>query len=242
MKLERIIEGYGLTKKQANIYMACLELGPASVQKIAQKAGLPRSSVYEMLDFLKKKGFVSSFLKRKTKYFNPEDPKQLVELARSNLEQFERLLPQFNALYASKKDKPTTRFYEGREGMRLILEEILLEAKEVLGFVSADDLFEQLGDYFYDFVEKRVKNKIPARVIFCKDTKKSRERQNLGKIQLRTSKILSGQHEHHGALFIWKNKIAMLSFLEDFVAVVVESKEVAQMQRAMFEYLWDLAD
>ena len=31
----------------------------------------------------------------------------------------------------------------------------------------------------------------------------------------------------------------MFSFIGDFVAVVIESKELADMERAMFEHLWE---
>lgn len=35
---------FGLNEKQAKVYLACLELGSASVQKIAKKAGVERTN------------------------------------------------------------------------------------------------------------------------------------------------------------------------------------------------------
>lgn len=40
--LERVLEKFGLSEKEAKIYLATLELGQATVQQIAKKAGLVR--------------------------------------------------------------------------------------------------------------------------------------------------------------------------------------------------------
>ena len=64
MKIENVLKAYGLNEKQIKVYLACLELGSASVQKISQKSGLIRTTVYEVLETLKQRGFTSSFLKK----------------------------------------------------------------------------------------------------------------------------------------------------------------------------------
>ena len=162
MKLDKILINYGLTEKQAQVYLACLELDSAPVQKIALKSALPRTTVYEVLELLKRKSLVSSFLKKKVRYFTAQDPNQLVKIAQNNVDELKEALPNFNAIFGKNRNKPTTRFYEGKQGMKIILEEILDEAKEIMSFVSADDLFSELGDDFYRFVERRFKKKIPA--------------------------------------------------------------------------------
>jgi len=40
-------------------------------------------------------------------------------------------------------------------------------------------------------------------------------------------------------IYIWKDKLAMFSFKEELVALVIESKELAQVQRSLFQALWD---
>jgi len=37
---------------------------------------------------------------------------------------------------------------------------------------------------------------------------------------------------------VFGNKIAYFSFIKDFIAVVIESKELADIQRAALEYIW----
>jgi len=241
MNLHKTLQTYGLTNKQAKVYLACLELGSASVQKIALKAELARSTVYEVLEILRQQSLVSTFMKKKVRYFTAQDPDQVIRLAQNKVDSLKDSLPQFNAIVGQSKNRSTVRFYQGKEGMKIILEEVLDEANEVLSFATAEDILAQMGDYWSSFVDRRVKNKIPVRAI-VKDSKQARERKNLGSKQLRIMRILPDKYSYHGSIFIWKNKIAMFSFTNDFVAIVIESQELADVQRAMFNYLWDSVD
>jgi sugar-specific transcriptional regulator TrmB len=237
MDLEKTLENYGLDEKQAKIYLATLELGSASVQKISQKAGLPRSTCYEVLETLSQKGLISTFLKKKIKYFSAEEPEKIIDLTREKIQGFEKALPQFRALYGEARIRPTARFYQGEQGIKIILDEILKEADELLAFSSAEDLFSALPD-FPRFVEKRVKKKIPSRVIL-RESEKAQERKALGPKELRQVKIIPASYDYHGLIYIWHNKIAMFSFKKDMLAIVIESKELAQVQKAMFELIWN---
>lgn len=237
-EIEKVLRDYGLNEKQASVLLACLELGSGSVQQIAQKAGLPRSTVYETLEILREQGFVSTFLKKKIRHFSAEEPERMVRIAEQKAEAIQAALPQLEALVGKNRKRPTVRFYQGNEQMKLIFEEILNEADAFISFGSIDDLFREMGDYWNEFVCRRVKLKIPARVILA-DSPLARERQRLGPKELRTVKIVIAERAFHGVMLIWKNKISMFSFIEDYVAVVIESLQLADMQRAMFEHLWE---
>jgi sugar-specific transcriptional regulator TrmB len=238
MNLEKVLENYGLTEKQAKIYLACLELGSASVQKISRKAGIARSTCYEILESINLLGLVSKFQKKKIINFNAEAPRQLIRLTQNKASLLEEVLPEFDARYGEARVRPTVRFYEGKTGMKLILEEILQDnPKEVFTFGAAEDLFATLDRDFPEFVKRRIKHKILARVIL-RDSEKARERQRLGQQELREVRIIPARHEYHGSVFVWAKKIAMFSYKPDLVALVIESDELARLQRIMFELVW----
>ena len=75
--------------------------------------------------------------------------------------------------------------------------------------------------------------------MIARDSARARERQRLGGQELRRMKLIKDDYPFHGLKYIWKNKIAMFSFVGDLVAVVIESKELADMEKAMFEHLWE---
>jgi len=240
MNLENILKQCGLSEKQAKVYLACLELDSSSVQKISQKSQLARSTCYEVLESLQQQKFVTTFKKKKIQYFSAEEPEKVIKIAKDRINLLDQALPELRALYGEARIRPTVRFYQGKEGMKIILDEILNEAKELLAFNSVEDLFTVLPE-FPKFVEKRLKKKIPVRVIL-RESKKARERQRFGPKELRIVKIIPDTYKFHGLIFVWGNKIAHFSFKKDFVALVIESDILAQTQKAMFEAFWDLIE
>ena len=238
MNLPKILQTYGLSEKQAKVYLACLELGSGPVARIAQKARLSRSTVYEVLEQLVDEGFISTHNKKRIRYFSAEDPSQIIRLVESRAATLKDALPELNAIAGRDRKRPTVRFYQGKEEMGLILGEIVSETESIACFASAGDYLNELGEYHLVFLRERMKKRIPVRVI-ARDSAKARERQRLGQQELRQMKLIKDDYPFHGLKYIWKNKIAMFSFVGDFVAVVIESKELADMELAMFENLWE---
>src|SRR3989338_1912805 len=238
MNIRKVLEQYGLKERHAQIYLACLELGSASIQMISQKAGFARSTCEAVLKSLQERGFVTAFRKKKTGYFRPEEPKRIVGMAKSKAKLLEDALPQFGALYYRGGGLPTARTYEGETGVRTVLEEILEEAKELKSFGSIDDIRNAIPDFFSRFSQERFARGIPLKVIL-RDTPLARERQRLGSQQLREVRIVPQNSEYSSVTFIWNNKVAMFSFKEGMTAFVVESNELANIQRAMFLLGWN---
>ena len=239
--VERALIEYGLKEKHAKVYVGCLELGSASVLRISRKVQLPRSTCEIVLEHLKQKEFVYSFKKKRIKYFSPEDPKKVIELVKQKSAELEKMLPAFKELYARASIIPTVRFYTGKEGIKNILREILEDAsntKELLAWSSVDDLVALLGKDFYNFVKNRVALGLPSRVIL-RDSEKARERLRLGASELRQVRLISPDYTHHALTYIWGNKIAMVSLKDELSVLLIESEELAQTQRMLFNSLWD---
>jgi len=237
MELYKILREYGLKEKQAKVYLACLQVGSGSVLKISERAELARSTTELILKSLQQEGLISAFKKKNISHYNAEDPSKIIMSLKEKSELIERALPEFLALYGSNRPRPVVRFYIGKAGMRIILKEILNEAKELLSFGSADDLFTTLED-FHEFVKNRVRLKIPIKVILC-NSDLAHERKRLGGQEFRQVKIISSEYGHHGLIYIWADKIAMFSLKNELNAVLIESRELAQVQKSLFLSLWD---
>ncbi|MFA4872542.1 MAG: helix-turn-helix domain-containing protein [Patescibacteria group bacterium] len=240
MNIAKVLQNFGLTEKQARVYLATLELGSSPVNTIARKAEIPRPTCYDVLESLKNQGIASSYIKKKTRYYSVEEPKKIAELAQRRANTLKEALPQLEALYGLTRERPQVRFFQGKKGMEQVFEEVLQGNKEICAFSSADDLFAALGDYYPNFVKRRAAERILARVIL-RDSPKARERQRLGQEELRVVKLIPPEFNYHGMMAIFGNKIALFSFVNDYIAVVIESKELAAIQRAMFEYIWQKA-
>ncbi len=126
MNTTKTLQEFGLTQKQARIYLATLELGSAPVNAIAKKAEIPRPTCYDVLESLTNQGIASSYIKKKTRYYSVEEPKKIVELAQQRANTLKETLPQLEALYGHARERPQVRFFQGKEGMKQIFEEVLM--------------------------------------------------------------------------------------------------------------------
>src|SRR3989338_7658914 len=89
-QLERILIEYGLKEKQAQVYLACLEVGSGTVLQIAQRASMPRSTTELELNHLLDKGLVSMYKKKSVKYFSADDPHVLLNTLEEKTELIQR--------------------------------------------------------------------------------------------------------------------------------------------------------
>ena len=105
METVEVLRKTGLNEKESQIYLALLELGTASVQSIAFKAGIKRPTTYLVLDDLQAKGLVSEVPQKKALY-TAESPERLLGDLSKKEELLKRFLPDLVALHNAKKEKP----------------------------------------------------------------------------------------------------------------------------------------
>jgi len=238
MQIKTVLKQLGLNERHTAIYLACLELGSAPIQKIALRSGFARSTCESVLQSLQEKGLITGFRKKNTRYFSPEEPKAVLVHEEEKIKALKDALPQFSARYFKGGILPTVRLYQGEVGVKSVLQEILAEAKEIESFGSVDDIYAALGEYFPKWTAERIKRSIPIKVIL-RDTPFARERQRLGPKMLREVRLLSEEYACSSTAFIWNDKIAMCSLKEDMLALVVESSELAKIQKALFAWMWN---
>lgn len=237
MATEDALKGFGLNPNQTKIYLATLELGSASVYKISQKAGLPRSTAYELLEHLKNLGLITKIEKKNILYFNAEDPKKMVQSAFQRAELLQDSLPELRALFSAAEEKPSVRSYTGIDGLKVVYEELIDEADTITGFGAVDDIRLTLNSYFKRFVTRRIKKKMPVRII-VRDGDVAKEFLKKDSQEIRQTKILSDDLDIHGFYYIWRDKVALISFQKDMHSLIIRNDVIAKMMKATFDVMW----
>ena len=69
MKLPQLLTSLGLSKNEAKVYLALLDLGSATAGKIAEKSKVHRTNVYDALERLIEKGVVTYIFKKDIKNY-----------------------------------------------------------------------------------------------------------------------------------------------------------------------------
>ncbi len=247
--LARDLEKLGLTEKEALVYLASLELGPAPVQNIARKAEVNRATTYVMIELLTLKGLMSSFDKGKKTMYTAEKPERLhriVHHERAAVDEKEttikKILPDLEAVLAASGERPKVSFYEGEDGLEAMRETMFESRLEgVEDFVSYDDLRQHLTDESWaKHGERLAKKKIQGRTIYTAE--KVATISELTQAHWKFRRIPKEKFPMHGELTVYGNKIAMVALKGKLIGVIIESKEMALMLRSMFDLAWKQAE
>jgi sugar-specific transcriptional regulator TrmB len=239
MEIRTTLAQLGLSGKRADIYLAALELGSATVLEIAKKAALKRTTCYDVLLDLQTKGYVFETIKGKKRLFLAEDPEKIQKMLRHKESLFSEILPQLKSIYNIKGVKPKIRFYEGKNGLREVYADTLLYSDEILCFAS-EHVVNVLGmDWAEDYLKMRVKKGIHVRNI-APDTGLTKRFVAQDQAQFRSSKLVSSQkYPFSIEINIYGHqKIALMSSKEE-TGIIIEGQEIHNTLKLIFELLWD---
>jgi sugar-specific transcriptional regulator TrmB len=240
MEIKPTLEQLGLTGKKVDVYLASLELGSASVIEIAKKAGIKRTTVYDILMDLKTAGLVSETLKGKKRLFIGENPEKIQKDLQKKESLFSEILPQLKSIHNISGVKPKIRFYEGKEGLMEAYDDTLKYSGEFVAFGS-EDVYRVLGrDWVEDYIKRRVKKGIRVRAILPSTEYLEKEIFIRDQQQLRACKSIK-KEDYPFSIEIdiyGHQKVAMISNKEQ-LAVIIESTEIYKTMKFIFELAWD---
>lgn len=234
-----LLKNLGLDEAEALVYFSALELGEATMQQLARKSGVRRTSIYNFIDELKSRGFINETMKKKHKVYSAADPEQLIELEKARLSELERALPELRAIKNKSRTKPRVTFYDGVEGIKEVYADMLKEKKEITAFEDLEHMNLGLSKQFYDwFPAERARRNIPFRSI-SRDTPEARRLTEKNIRLLRQSKLLKTA-DWKTEINIYGNKVALMSFRAKIpFCVLIEDHDVAETLRSVWVELWN---
>lgn len=240
--VKQIENNLGFSEKKAKVFLALLQLGETNVALIAQKAKLKRTTVYNILPELIDEGLVASTKTKGSKRYFVTDPRIIVKILENKIEDTKSFLPLLTALHSVSAHQPKISLYEGENGARQIYEDTLtIESGDIIyGFIGDMKIIpfpeRDLGIYIKERIEKKIRNKvIMAHSLYADFLKKNALQ------ELREVKIFTGIENLKAPSVdfkIYGNKIAIISYRENFLGIVIESRDISQMCKVIFESLW----
>ena len=149
------LNSYGFSPNEALLYSHLLENQDTPAYAVSQKTGIPRTTVYKTLEALKKQGFVSSWIKNGVKHFSAESPETLQRLLKAKEKTIEQVLPEMLDLFNLRTVHPSSKLYEGKEGVKQVFEQLLeiIQAKKIKQIYVFSDrhITEQLPKYYKEW-------------------------------------------------------------------------------------------
>ena len=243
MPFEEELREYGLSEKEARVYLALLRLGPSTVNQIAEKADLIRTTTYDLLKGLREKGLVASMVKNKIFYFEAADPKKLTQILEEKKRKIEKLLPDLRKLRTELILKPHTEVYEGKEGIKTVYQDILEEKKPLSAISNTHFIFKIVPFYVPHFVKQRAKAGIFIRLLNEKTKESIELMKKRDKQELRETRFIPQLKDIPVTEYIYGDNVAILGTKpEEPLGIIIRHKEFAQSQKLLFDLLWDSAE
>ncbi len=239
---------FGLSEKEAKVYIALLELEIAPVNEVAKASGINRSSTYVVLEGLKKKGLVSVSDDKNIRQYIATSPEILANMAETQAEKHERvkksihnLVPELKALFKGTKKKPLVKVFEGPQGLLSAYADSFTSKEKLIRVSSSSVSTEKkIPEYMVEYVKKRyqaglrMKGIHPIGDMFDKLA---------GLIPAGFDEMVAIPRENFSFtadLAIYDNKIGYISN-DEGIAIVIESKEMADVMKSVFDLAFNEA-
>lgn len=236
--LIKLLEASGFTSKEAQVYLALLELSAGTVTEIARITELKRAIIYVILEGLIKRGYVSELPNKKINTFQAVDPSFILNQLKITTRNFSEMLPMFRTLHNKGNQRPKITYHESKESIWKVYESINLVPEAF--FISSYERIEKhfpgsIKKWTEDFTKKRIPvkgNHLVANNKFDLATIKEFARTGQNARYLPEIKNFNIDFSLYG------NKLALTSLEEKPFIVVIESEELANSFRSIFEIVW----
>ncbi len=194
-------------------------------------------------------GLVTERIEAGKKLFQVDDVRnishllvQKIALLEKTKTGFEDMLP--HLLTQSSSVEPKIRFYSGVEGVRQVLNDMMLWHHDIETWAlwPIADMLQILGkEYHEELTRRRIRQKIFVYGLWPHDKRVSlRENTFLGvgKSFFRNVRVAPKDMTWSMGYWIYADKVAFVSSRKETFGFVIHSKDFAEMQKAQFKEIW----
>ncbi len=262
MNQQQLLEHIGLSSNEAKVYLALLKYKKATVTKLAKEAHINRTTAYDVLEYLNKKGLVLKYVDNKKTGFTIDSPKRLkawIKAKEQGVKKEKQILDSgfsdIEYLFKATPQAPRVQYFHGNNQIDNFFNDILETHPPVtFGYASSSLMLEKLSmgafdeKYVRHFARERFRKNIPGKYIVQKadrDTVSNYLKKYYGKYVKKNPEIIRARILPHedgkhflNEMNIYGNKTSISHLGGEFFGVIIESEDVANTQRIVFESLW----
>ncbi|MBR9700701.1 hypothetical protein GOV11_02445 [Candidatus Woesearchaeota archaeon] len=237
-----LFEECGLTKNEAQLYLAMLALGSSTTGPLIKKTGFQSSVVYHLVGRLVEKGVATYVLKGKKKYYSATDPENLTHLLCEKEDQIKKArealkesMPELREMQRCAKKEDVAQVYYGGKGIRTVSNDALSNAKEILIFGGIGNFSKVLPHYKKFFQQERIRKKIKQRTLLYETPKKNDK-------PFEKTRYLDPKHNVPFNFLVYKDKVCFNLYEGEPVAILLKNKSLNKAFTQLFNQLWETAD
>ena len=232
-----LLQSAGLTETEAKVYLTLLELGPSLAGVVPRRAGIHRRSVYDALDRLFQKGLISYIKTNNRKYFEAVHPNRLLQIIEERKLNVERALPELKLKFDMSKKRSETVFFRGSRAIRSVFDDQIDQKHEIKVFGASLEAPRILKYYFPHYHARRVKSKIPMRILFDETARNSEATKNIPLVKIR---FLPKELKMPAATNVYGETVSIIGWAEEPHAILIREPLISKSYHTLFEFLWRL--
>ena len=243
------LQDFGLSEKEAKVYEAALELGPATADQLSKQSKILRPTTYVQLQSLLKLGLMSTYEEGKKTFFAPESPELLRRLLTRQKEALDskdrelvEFLPELLRQFEGAGERPVVRFFTGKEGITATREEVLKSKNKKTYTIFS---YEHLRKIYTekeldDYSERRRFLGIHSRGIHVYKAYFSKA----GLDDLTERRFLPPEVFPFSTIEItvFDDKTSIRSLEGPLFGMIIHSVQIAAGMEAIFNFLWERAE
>lgn len=239
-----LLTRFNISPTSAKVYIALLELGKATADKIAKRVKTYKPNVYDALDKLAEKGLSTYIYEENKKFFIPTNPDKLLQIVENIKEEqisraealkqdISKLMPQLKAKYESVKEKELFEVYRGRKAYKAVVQEILKEKPKVWkGFGN----FQIQSAFPIEY--QRWFRKVPFH-LFSTKTKEVIKRMNEAKKTCDVKVAWLPKEVYMPIVWVvFGDNVLIIIYEPDLIMMRIKSEKIIKTFSSQFDYLW----
>jgi sugar-specific transcriptional regulator TrmB len=244
-QLESILSTLGLPPASQKIYRELLEHGETTARLLSEKLSITRPSTYDHLNYLVKRGLVVEKKKENKTYFAADDVRHIEHALTDSIEKlqaekklFTEMLPML--LKDSATEAPRIKFYEGKEGLTYLVNDVLWSTGEtVYTMWPHAEMLKVLGeDILIRFNARRIQEKIRIHALWPFDAKPGKDYIWNGKDALMERRYAPKDVSFRMGYTIYGDKVSFISSHREVFGFIVQSKDFAELMCSQFKTVW----
>lgn len=239
------LESFGLSDKEARVYVALLPYRDIGSSKLIRATGLHGQFVYDALEKLQEKGLARHVIQNGRKKFSAQSPNRLLLLIEEKRLAAQSITKELQNRFAGKHEQDF-EVYQGEETFIAHQMELLRRAPVGSDYAVIASQTERYMATFeaYGMAEEyeklRAERKIKIRYIGAEA-----QRERLSRLEkewpLWEYKIFSGLGVGQMSIEILSETVSFVVYSENILNFTLTSKEVADGYREFFNALWNLS-
>jgi len=241
----------GLSDKESQVLTELIIHGELRMRELARRVNLKRVTVYAVVKLLEEKGLAGTIKKGKVQYafaLHPDNLTGLINLKKKKIESlssdWDELYPDVLSVFNQARTIPSVQFFEGFAGLQKVYDNVLAQREEVWLIRSRyDNDHPELRRIIQDHIDKKMRRKIPSRVITPVRVSKERYKfEEIDKKMLVTRCMVPrSKLTLEAQIMIYGKYVALTAMKDDILTTVINNESINQTYRVLFEYIWQLS-